>query len=256
MKRLVSFLSAAALFSLSPLVTWGAETITLIGGSTSIAAVINPVKAPFEKTTGITVNATAAGSKVAMQKLDAGEAEVATAGHTFEELLDNLKKSNVTLKNPVDSFTVIKLAEPTTYGVVVNPKNPVSKLSKEQLAGIFSGKITNWKEVGGNDSPILCVVSTLSPGTNEAFQKTFLDGKKISVDFLDASSAADLKQTVASNPDAVGFIADAMVDGTVRKVETLTMKSAPIIMITVGKPLPKVQKLADFILGEGKKYLR
>ncbi len=229
-----------------------AESITLIGGSTSIAAVINPVKAAFEKKTGITLNATAAGSKVAFQKLDAGEAEVATAGHTFDELMGNIKKSNVTLKNPVETFTVIKLAEPTNYSVIVNPANPVAKLAKEQLEGIFTGKIANWKDVGGKDAPILCVVSNLSPGTNEAFSKTFLDGKKITVESLDASNAADLRQNIATNPDAIGFMASAMIDGSVKNVETLPMKSSPIIMLTVGKPSAKVQKLADFILGEGK----
>ena len=233
-----------------------AESITLIGGSTSIAAVINPVKGPFEKATGITLNATAAGSKVALQKLDAGEAEVATAGHTFDELLDNIRKSNITLKNPVEKLSVIKLAEPTSYAVVVNPANPVAKLAKEQLEGIFTGTITNWKDVGGKDAPILSVVSNLSPGTNEAFSKTFLGGKKISVEFLDASNAADLRQNVATNPDAIGFLASAMIDGSIKRVETLPMKSSPIIMLTVGKPSAKVQKLADFILGEGKALIK
>ena len=181
---------------------------------------------------------------------------MATAGHTFDELMANIKKSNIALKNPVDKFTVIKLAEPTTYAVIVNPANPVAKLAKEQLEGIFTGKITNWKEVGGKDGPILCVVSNLSPGTNEAFSKTFLDGKKIAVEFLDASNAADLRQNVGTNPDAIGFLATALIDGSVKNVETLPMKSSPIIMLTVGKPSPKVQKLADFILGEGKELVK
>lgn len=256
MKKLVTAAALSTVLTLSAGLALAAESITLIGGSTSIAAVINPVKGPFEKATGITVNATAAGSKVALQKLDAGEAEVATAGHTFEELLDNIKKSNIALKNPTDKLNVIKLAEPTTYAVAINPANPVTKLSKEQLAGIFSGKIANWKEVGGKDAPILCVVSNLSPGTNEAFSKTFLDGKKITVEFLDASNAADLRQNIATNPDAIGFLAAALIDPTIKQVETLSMKSSPIIMLTVGKPAPKVQKLADFILGEGKQYIK
>lgn len=253
MKRLTTL---AAILCFTATVASAAETITLIGGSTSIASVINPVKAHFEKATGITLNATAAGSKIALQKLDAGESDVATAGHTFEELMASVKKANMTLKNSPDKFTVIKLAEPTNYAVVVNPANPVSRLSREQIEGIFTGKIVNWKDVGGNNSPILCVVSTLSPGTNEAFQKTFLGGKKISVEYLDASSANDLRQTVASNPDAIGFLAEALIDGSVKKVETLTMKSAPIILLTVGMPSPKVQKLIDFIQGEGKRYIK
>ncbi len=233
-----------------------AESINLVGGSTSIVTVINPIKAPFEKATGITLNATALGSKVALQKLDAGEAEVSTAAHSFEELSGVIKKDNITLKNPVNSLKWVELAPPTGYKVIVNPANTVTKLSKEQLAGIFSGKITNWKEVGGTDAPILCIVSNLSPGTNEAFTKTFLDGKKIAVDTMDASNAADLRQNVATNPDSIGFVAAGFIDGSIKSVETLEMKSKPIILLTVGAPSAKVQKLIDFVKAEGSKYIK
>ena len=246
---------AAALIALSVSVAV-AESISLVGGSTSIVTVITPIKAPFEKATGITLNATALGSKVALQKLDAGEAEVSTAAHSFEELTGVIKKDNITLKNPVDSLKWVELAPPTAYKIIVNPANPVTKLSKEQLAGIFSGKISNWKEVGGKDAPILCIVSNLSPGTNEAFAKTFLDGKKISVDTLDASNAADLRQNVATNPDSIGFVAAAFIDGSIKSIETLEMKSKPIILLTVGAPSAKVQKLINFVKTEGSKYIK
>lgn len=256
MKKIVALLATVATIGTTSALALAAESITLIGGSTSITTVINPVKAAFEKKTGITVNATAAGSKVALQKLDAGDAEVATAGHTPEELFGNIRKDNIQLKNPVEKINIIKLAEPTTYSVVVHPANPVAKLSKEQLEGIFTGKIASWKDVGGKDAPILCVVSNLSPGTNAAFSKVFLGGKKISIDTLEASTAADLRQNVATNPDAIGFLVTAMIDGSVKGIETLPMKSSPIIMLTIGKPSGKVQKLADFILGEGKALIK
>ena len=246
---------AAAVVALSVSIAT-AESINLVGGSTSIATVVNPIKGPFEKATGITLNATALGSKVALQKLDAGDAEVATAGHSFEELTGVIKKDNITLKNPIDSLKWVQLAPPTNYKIIVNPANPVTRLSKEQLADIFNGKATNWKEVGGKDAPILCVVSNLSPGTNEAFTKTFLDGKKISVDALDASNAADLRQNIAVNSDSIGFVAAAFIDGSVKGVETLEMKSKPIILLTVGAPSAKVQKLIDFVKAEGTKYIK
>ncbi len=257
MKKLVLlFTVAVSIIAATGTLAFAVETITLIGGSTSISTVINPIKAAFEKKTGITLSATAAGSKIALQKLDAGEAEVATAGHTQEELFGNIKKDNIKLKNPIESINVVKLAEPTSYSVIVNPTNPVAKLSKEQLEGIFTSKISNWKDVGGKDAAILCVVSNLSPGTNDTFAKTFLGGKKISIDTLDASNAADLRHNIATNPDAIGFLASALIDSTVKGVDTLPMKSSPIIMLTIGKPSAKVQKLADFITSEGSKYIK
>jgi phosphate transport system substrate-binding protein len=256
MKKTITAVGIMAVIAATSSMTLAAESITLIGGSTSIATVINPIKGPFEKATGITLNATAAGSKVALQKLDAGDADVATAGHTFDELIANIKKDKVALKNPVEKLNVIQLAQPASYSVIVNPANPVTKLSKEQMEGIFTGRIANWKDVGGKDALILCVVSNLSPGSNDVFAKTFLGGKKIAIDTLDASNAADLRQNIATNADSIGYLPAAMIDVSVKAVESLPMKSSPIIMLTIGKPSPKVQKLADFILGEGAKYVK
>lgn len=233
-----------------------AEEIRLSGGSASINAIIIPIKGPFEMKTGIKLNAVATGSKVALQKLDAGDADVATAAHTFDELLGVIKKEQVTLKNAPEQLKVVRLAEPANYRIIVNPANSITKLSKEQIAGIFSGKISNWKEVGGNDAPILCVVSTISPGTNNLFSNTYMDGQKISIEGLDASSATDVRLNVAANAEAIGFLTATLVDGSVKTVETPPMKSKPFILLTVGAPSPKVQKLVDFILTEGKAYFR
>jgi len=232
-----------------------AAEIKLSGGSTSITTVINPVKAAFEKSSGHTINAVAAGSKAALLKLDAGDIEVATAAHTQEELFGVIEKEKIQLKNR-DNLKVVQLAESTFYAVIVNPSNPVSKLSKEQLDGIFSGKIVNWKDVGGKDAPILCIVSNLSPGTNALFSETFMDKKKISVEGLDASTAADLRQNVASNPESIGFLVASLADSSVKKLDVPPMKSKPIILLTVGVPTPKVQKLIDFIKAEGSKYIK
>lgn len=246
---------AAAIIGLSVSIS-AAESIYLVGGSTSIVTVINPIKTPFEKATGITLNVTALGSKVALQLLDSGEAEVATAAHTLEELLGFISKDGIYPNNRFDSLKWVQLAPPTDYRIIVNAANPVTKLSKEQIAGIFNGKITNWKEVGGRDSLILCVISNLSPGTNDAFSKIFLDGKKIPIETLEASSAADLRLSIASNQDSIGFVASGFIDSTVKAVESLEMKSKPIILLTIGLPSAKVQKLIDFIKTDGSKYIK
>lgn len=251
-KRSIALTAAVVALSVS---LAAADEIKLVGGSTSIVTVITPVKAAFEKATGITLNATAAGSKVAVQKLDAGDVEAATAAHTPEELFGVLDKDKIQLKNR-DKLKVAQLAPPASFAIIVNPANPVAKFSKEQINDIFSGKITNWKDVGGKDAPILCVVSNLSPGSNELFSKTFLGGKKIGVETLEASTGADLRQNVASSPEAIGYLAGALVDGSVKAVEGPVIKSNPIILLTVGAPSPKVQKLIDFILGEGKSLIK
>lgn len=245
---------AAAILAISVSITT-AEEIRISGGSTSITTVITPVKAAFEKTSGHTINAVAAGSKAALLKLDAGDVEVATAAHSPEELFGVIEKEKIQLKNR-DKLKIVQLADATSYAVIVNPANPVTTLSREQLNGIFTSKISNWKDVGGKDAPILCIISNLSPGTNELFSKTYMDGKKISVEGLEASTAVDLRQNVASNPEAIGFLVVSLVDASVKSVVTPAMKSKPIILLTVGTPSTKVQNLIDFIKTEGSKYIK
>lgn len=252
MFRPIFLLTAVLAFAVSPAL---ADEIKLSGGSTSITTVIAPIKAAFEKASGHTINGIAAGSKAALLKLDAGDIEVATAAHTPEELFGVIEKENIQLKNR-DNLKVVKLAEATSYAVIIHPLNPVNELSKEQLNDIFSGKASNWKDVGGKDAPILCVTSNLSPGTNALFSSTYMDGKKISVEGLESSTAADLLQNVASNPEAIGFLVATLADASVKKVSAPAMKSKPIILLTVGAPSAKVQSLIDFILVEGSKYIK
>jgi phosphate transport system substrate-binding protein len=130
--------------------------------------------------------------------------------------------------------------------VIVHKDNPVAKLSKEQLTGIFTGKIANWKEVGGKDAPILVVWGSLTQGTNSMFVKNIMDGAKPTSEVISATTAEDIRQNVASNPEAVGIGPQAIVNDSVRSPETPEV-ARPITLITKGAAPPKVQKLLDFL---------
>ena len=103
---------------------------------------------------------------------------------------------------------------------IVNPSNPVTDLSIEQLKGIFTGKITNWKDVGGDDKKIVVISRDTSSGTYETWQK-FVVGKKNRVTpraLLQASSGAVL-QAVAKNPKAISYDGIGYVDKTVKALK-------------------------------------
>jgi phosphate transport system substrate-binding protein len=139
--------------------------------------------------------------------------------------------------------------------VIVHKDNPIARLNKEQLTGIFTGKLTNWKDVGGNDAPILIVWGGLTQGTNSMFVKNIMDGAKPATDVIGVSTAEDIRQTVSVNPEAIGIGPQAIVNGTVRSPETPEV-ARTITLITKGTPSAKVQKMIDFISTEGSKYIR
>jgi phosphate transport system substrate-binding protein len=138
----------------------------------------------------------------------------------------------------------------------VHPSNRVSKLTKEQIKGIFTGKIANWKEVGGDDRVIVVAWGIGTPGQNAQFGKMVLDNEAVTKEAMETTNYAAIKEAVASTPEAIGIDPFGMADETVKVIANDPELSSPIIAVTVGKPSPKVQKLIDFVKGDGKKYTR
>jgi phosphate transport system substrate-binding protein len=132
-----------------------------------------------------------------------GEVEAPAAGLIFDQWVDLLKKNNLEVKNP-ESYKKFHLGKDRIV-VLLNKENPVNKLSKEQIKGIFTGKIRNWQEVGGKDSPILIVWGRLIPGTNKLFTEVFLDNEKVNGDIMEVNTVEDIKETIANFPEAIGI---------------------------------------------------
>jgi phosphate transport system substrate-binding protein len=233
--------------------TASAAEIRVGAGAAPTENVLKPVKDAFEKATGIKLNIIASGPKIALQDLDKGAVDAAAAGLALDDWLALMKKEGADVKDPAG-------LQPTVIGkdsiiILTHPSNPVSALSKDQLAGLFSGKIANWKEVGGKDVPVIVVWGKLIPGTNSLFTKNILGGAALTGDLLEVNTAAEIKQTVASNPKAIGIGPAAVVDGTVRSPASPEI-ARPITLLTRGKPSADVQKLIGFIQGEGKALIK
>ncbi|MEW6739005.1 MAG: substrate-binding domain-containing protein [Nitrospirota bacterium] len=253
MKRYGLVLAVVVIFLLSLSISAYAQEVKVGAGAAPTENVLKPVKEHFEKATGIKLQIIASGPKIALQDLEKGTVDAAAAGLTFDDWMGLMKKEGAEVKDPA-SLQQVTIGKDKII-VLLHKDNPVSKLSKEQLKGIFTGKIANWKDVGGKDMPIIVVWGKLIPGTNSLFVKNMLDGQAQTKDVLEATTAEDVRQNVASNPEAVGIGPAAVVDATVKSPETPEV-ARPIILLTKGKPSPNVQKLIDFIKGEGQKYIK
>ena len=234
---------AAAILAISASIAT-ADEIRISGGSTSITTVINPVKPAFEKTSGHTINAVAAGSKTALLKLDAGDVEVATAAHSPEELFGVIEKEKIQLKNR-DNLKVVQLADATSYAVIVNPVNPVTTISREQLNGIFTGKISNWREVGGKDLPVNVVWGKETQGQNIQFTRIALDGEPVTAQAHQASDYRNISKMVSELPGGIGVMPLEITSAVTRSLDTVLITS-PIYVITRGQPSAKVLQIVDF----------
>ncbi len=145
---------------------------------------------------------------------------------------------------------------------VVNTKNGVKNLTKSQIADIYSGKITNWKDVGGAAQPIVVVGRDSSSGTFESWQELVMGKTRVSQRALLQSSNGGVVQAVASNPNAIGYIGigymdgqtkPLSVDGVAPTMENAKSKNWPIsrdlYLFTVGEPQGDARSLIDFMTG-------
>jgi len=243
----------AVIFTLLAFAVFGyAQEISVAGGGASFDNVLKPIKEPFEKAAGIKLNIIASGPKVALMDMDRKSRDALLVGLTIGEIEELMKKEGVVLS----SGAKLQYTEVGSYDIalLMHKDNPVSSLNKEQLKGLFTGKITNWKDVGGKDSPVIVVWAKLTPGINNNFIKSVLDGAQVTKDVLDVSTSADVKQSVTSNPEAIGIGPLGVIDNTIKSQIIPEMKR-PFLMVTIGEPKPDIKKLIDFIKGEGQKYI-
>lgn len=221
-----------------------AEVLKVGAGAAPTENVLKPAEAGFEKTAGLDLSILSSGPKQAFIDLERGSVDAAAAGLSFDDWMALLKKEGVPVADP-------KVYQPVVIGkdkviVIVHKDNQIASLNSEQLTGIFSGKITNWKDVGGKDAPILVVWGGLTQGTNAMFIKNIMGGTKQTEEVVAATTAEDIRHNVASNPEAIGIGPQAIVNDTVRSPETPEV-ARPITLITKGAPSAKVKKLLDYI---------
>ncbi len=102
--------------------------------------------------------------------------------------------------------------------VIVNPNNKVSKLTKEQIEGIYTGKITNWKDVGGDDMKIIVYSRESSSGTFEFFKEHLLSNKNYAATCLMMPATGAIIESVAQTKGAIGYVGATYMEKTVKDV--------------------------------------
>lgn len=221
MKKLLSLALTAAL-ALSVLTACGsktddssdkdsgndAQTAAISGtvstdGSTSMEKVINSLGESFmamNKDVKFTYNPTGSGSGI--QAVSEGRCDI---GLSSRALKSDEKESGLT-------ETVLAL---DGIAIVVSPENPVSDLDVDTIAKIYTGEITNWEDVGGNDAEIVLIGREAGSGTRDGFES--ITGTKDSCAYRqELTSTGDVINTVSKNPNAIGYASLSAVGDSVK----------------------------------------
>jgi len=147
---------------------------------------------------GISVLVSGMGSSAGIEAAVSGTAEIGTSSR---ELHDGEGEDLVDIPIAYDGIAAI-----------VNPHNPVDEITTEQLRAIYSGKVTNWSEIGGEDLPIDIINRDESSGTRDAFASNIMDGERFDVGAVILPGTGQVREVVARSRGAIGYISVGFVD--------------------------------------------
>jgi phosphate transport system substrate-binding protein len=251
---IIIIIIALAYFMIRP----GAEYERIeIAGSTSVQPVAEELAAEYmKKHPDVKINVQGGGSGMGIRTVQQGIVDIGTSSKALKpEEKDDLHEYVIGKDGIV---------------IAVNNQNPVDDLTVDQLRDIFSGKIRNWKEVGGPDAEIHVIVREEGSGTRSSFKSLVMKDEKIRSDAIVQGSTESVKQAIKSDPYAIGFVSMAHMSSDVKALEvngvtpsetTIADGSYPLVVpfefLTKGEPRGAVKDFIKWVFSpEGQAIVR
>ncbi len=225
------------------------ETGITVAGSTSVQPFAELLAEEFMRLhPEITINVQGGGSSAGILATTSGTCSI---GMSSRELTDKEKTLNR-----------IEIAR-DGLALIVHPSNPVKNLTISQVGNIYADNIDNWSLVGGPNSKIHIVSREEGSGTRSAFETMLMGEKRITAKAIIQDSNGAVRQVIANDPAAIGFISLGLVnkevkaldiDGIAATVENVLKGqytlSRPFLFVTVGEPVGEAKQFIDFVLSD------
>lgn len=204
-------------------------------GSTSMEKVIGALGESFmEANSGTTFTYNPTGSGSGIQAVSEGRCDIGLSSRALkdDEKASGLKETTLALDG---------------IAIIVNPQNPVQDLTLEQIAKIYTGEITNWKDVGGEDAEIVLIGREAGSGTRDGFE-SITETKDACQYRQELTSTGDVITTVSQNPNAIGYASLAAIKDSVK---ALTVNGVAPTEATVKDGTYLVQRPFVLVTKEG-----
>ena len=231
----------------------GGEVTISISGSTSVGPLMGKLAEKFElENSNVSIEINEVASSAGIKDAINGVSEI---GMSSRELKDEEASAVKATTIAYDGIAII-----------TNKNNPIKNITIDQIKGIYTGQITNWNQIeGGKDAPIVVVSREEGSGTRDAFQEIVgYKSEELLADAMIANATGAVKETVATNDNAIGFVSFEYLDDKVNivSVENVEPKaelvqsgeykiSRPFILVNKTDGLSEEgQKLIDFILSD------
>lgn len=254
MKRVMSwFISCLALLAWS--LPAAAATTVVIKGSTTVLPIAQSALEAYMKThPGVNISLSGGGSGEGIKALMDRTTDIATSSREIKD--KEAASARAKGIQPLEHVVAIDAIVP-----IVHPANRITGLTLDQLSQIYQGKIRNWKEVGGDNRPIVVVSRDSSSGTYESWGHLVLNGAKVTPRAQLQASSGAVVQTISKNRYAIGYIGlgylnrsvkGLTVNGVQASSDNVLAKTYPIArplyMYTNGEPKGDVAGFINFVL--------
>lgn len=225
----------------------------VVAGSTAMQPVIEEAAKRFmESNPGVQITVQGGGSGTGLSQVSQGACDIGMSDIFAEE------KAGIDAGQLKDHKVLVQ-----AFALVTHPEVGVDNLTKQQIQDIFTGKITNWKEVGGRNQKIFLVNRAKGSGTRATFHRYVMDGKEEAKGDVEQESSGTVYQIVSQTPGAVSYLAIAYLNGKVKPVkingaapteEDISTGKYPFWafghLYTKGEPSKVVKAFIDFVLSD------
>lgn len=253
MRRLflsVVLLAAAVLLSACHASAGGSDQVVVTGSTTILPIAEVSAEMYHELHPDIRVLVSGVGSSAGIESVSRGSSDIGTSSRDLKP-----EEENLGLVDTPIAYDAI--------AVIVNPSNPVSSLTKQQVKEVFQGKITNWSELGGNDMSVQLVNRDQASGTREAFSTIVMDKEPFDPAAAVLPGTGQVRFVVADAPGSIGYISFGFVNPSVKAIavdgvapskETVFSGEYKIRrtlhFFTKGEPKEPAKGYIDFVLSD------
>ncbi len=209
-----------------------AQSFKIKGSDTCLPLSQAEAEAFMKTDKNASIAVTGGGSGVGLAAIISGTTDIAQASRKMkmDEKL-KMQEAGKAFKEVIIAYDAL--------AVIVNPSNPINQLTREQLEGIFTGKITNWKDVGGADLKIIAYSRETSSGTYEFFKEHVMNNKNFTSSALLMPATGAVVQSVSQTKGAIGYIGLAYVEKNVKALNVSYDKGKTFVTPTVETAMSK-----------------
>lgn len=226
-----------------------ADTVKISGASTVFNVVVKPTQEKVTKASGHTLEITNSNTGKGLADLVAGSVSLSMVSEPMDIAVEAANAGGAKVDAKAVQFHEVRKDE---IVFVVHPSNPVGKLSWDQIRDIQTGKISNWKDVGGKDQAIVVYTENPTGGTRAMIKKLVNGGNEFSDKAKPQTSVKRVAELVAGDEAGIGGVGRGFAIETKGKIVDTKKLERPLGFASLGTPTPAAKAVIDAFVREAK----